>query len=89
MTKEVRLTGYLIEDYGAISVGTSATEFDSEGETYEIANNDTETIYMGDDSSVTVSNGYPIFPQSSVFVRGKIYLIASSPADARYVKVSK
>ena len=89
MTREVRLTGYLIEDYGSLEVTTSFTEFDTDGETYEVFNNGTENVYMGSDNSVLTTSGFPIPPNTSVFIRNKVYFIAGGTVDMRYVKASK
>ena len=83
----VLIDGYELGDYGAISVTSTATEFTSTGN-ISLINNGTETVYMGTDASLTVANGYPIFPQAEAFFSGSIYLIAGSSGDIRYFKTN-
>lgn len=89
MTKEVRMTGYILEDYGNIDVTDTAQEFDTGGATYSIRNNGSSTVYVGSDSSVTILNGYPLKEGDDIFVRSSVFLIAETTGDIRYIKSDK
>lgn len=89
MTKEVRMTGYILEDYGNIGVTSTAQEFDTGGATYSVKNNGTSIVYVGSDSNVTVNNGYPLKDGDEIFVRSPIFLIAETTGDVRFIKSDK
>jgi len=88
--------------YNTVSVGTSQSEVvaANTGTPRRIAillyNNSSTTIYLGDDTSVTTSNGYPLLNGDELvidfrsgipgfFYRGAIHAIAGSASnDLRY-----
>lgn len=77
-------------NYGAVSVGVAAGVLVAANATQRealIFNNGTVPIYIGQDSSVTTSNGLPIPPQSFYVVsyRAVIYAISGTAAqNVRY-----
>lgn len=93
--------------YGKETVGTSASELVANSNNSRrigllIKNLDsTETVYIGDDNSVTTSNGYPIEPGetfvmsfdgaiANFFYRGSIWIIAGSAGiDVRYFEFTE
>lgn len=89
MTKEVRTIGYILEDYGNIDVTETAKKLSTNGATYAIKNNGTDTVFIGDDSSVTVDTGYPLKDGDEMFIRNDVYLIAATTGDVRYIKADK
>jgi len=93
--------------YNSESVGTTASELVSNSNNSRrigllIKNNDsTNTVYIGDDSSVTTSNGYPIGPGetfvmkfdgaiANFFYRGSIWIVAGTTGvDVRYLEFTE
>jgi len=86
--------------YGNISVGTSATSILSanpQRSSFKLKHNGTNAIFLGDNSSVTTSNGYPFSKatleykeetvQGRECYKGAIYgIVASSTEDLRYIE---
>ena len=85
-----------MSSYGNVSVTTSATEIvpaNVARREIDIANNSSSTtMYVGIDSSVTTSNGFPIYPRQNrskvdilTTYKGPIYgIVASGTVDTRY-----
>ena len=83
---------------GAVSVTTTATlikALNTDRNALFIANNDTRTVFIGKDSSVTAANGFPLakndvieFAGGDLFT-GDIYgIIASGAAvDVRFIEL--
>ncbi len=88
--------------YANVSVGTSATQIVAKSVSSPprigllIKNNSSIVVYLGEDSSVTTSNGYPLQPGDQLildfdgsiapfFYRDAVYgRVASGTADVRY-----
>lgn len=88
----------MADSYGASSVvstagGTAIVSNLTQRRRILIRNNGTAIVYIGFDSSVTTSNGFPIMPQDSLELGGEfasrkpaIYGIAASGTqDVRYL----
>ena len=93
--------------YGNISVATSATVIVAKSVSSPpriallIKNNSSVVVYLGEDSSVTTSNGYPLQPGDQLildfdgsiatfFYRDAVYgRVASGTADVRYWQMAQ
>lgn len=85
--------------YGNISVGSTATKILSENPqrtSYKLFHNGTNDVFLGNDASVTTSNGFP-FAASETFqeppvaglacYKGDVYgIVASGSEDIRYIE---
>lgn len=91
MSKEVRVTGYLLEKYGNLAVGTTPLKFDTGGQDFIIVNNSTnKKVFIGSDDTVTTANGFALADNKDMMVRGVIYLrTTEGTADVRYIQASK
>lgn len=89
MTREVRMTGYIFEDYGNIAVGSTAGEFDTNGANYLLVNAGADDVFVGSDNSVTVGNGFLLSTGDRLTVRNNVFLIAATTGDVRYAKIDK
>lgn len=89
MTKEVRMIGYLLEDYGNLDVTNVAKKIETNGSTYLVKNAGTDTVFIGSNDSVTVDNGFPLKDGDEIFVRNDTYAIADTTGDLRYIKADK
>lgn len=89
-----------MSSYGNVSVGDTATLIKADNTDrifLDIANTDTsKVVYIGIDTSVTTSNGFPVFAyQNRGWAKtlagylGPIYgIVASGTADVRYMEVT-
>ena len=84
-------------EVGAVSVGTSATLIKaakSDRVSLKITNGGTETVYIGFDSGVTTSNGFPILTQDVLdfsgndLYTGVVYgIVGTGSSDVRYLEL--
>ena len=85
---------HFVSTYGAFSVGATATLISAANPQRKglmIFNNSSSTLYIGMDSNVTTSTGYPIL-QNVTFAtddlagvwKGNIYGISGGIVDARF-----
>lgn len=84
-------------NYNNVSVATTATSIvssDAQRKSLTMKNNGSTTIYLGNDGSVTTSNGYPLEPGKEMFLeyaksREAWYgIVSSGTVDLRYVDVT-
>lgn len=86
-TESVDIDGAL--NYAAVTVSTTATAIRAQNtgrHRIVIYNNGTKPVYLGDDTSVTTANGFPV-PVGQAFLMehyGAVYGIASVDCDVRY-----
>lgn len=79
--------------YGNVSVAVTATVIRAANEkrTYLIIyNNGTANVFVGDDASVTTSNGFPLISTGSwieMTYKGAVYgIVASGTVDVRWLE---
>ena len=82
--------GEIVGTYGAKAVTTTATTLAITTRTWVKNNHATNILYIGNDSSVTAADGYPLNPGEEKLFGGSqtLHLIASGAAtDVRYLEL--